>query len=208
MNQNQSIDAAPGNEPGRNHCFAKSRGRRQNARVMPEQRFSGSLLIGPQCAMKSNLQRHAVEAFIAENRLNVERPKHCLNFIQTPSRQSEVLWVILSARNDSWLAVGRQSHGLRAIELGILKCGQTQQSVAQPRHKVFFGDIDLVSENYLKLVRKWSGDGWFLSATRWGCRPRIVILLVRQGHANTNNPSSGFRVAHQSLDSRPACSPH
>lgn len=140
--------------------------------------------------------------------MDVESLKHLPNFIQTPSWQREMLWMILGARNDSRLAVGRQAHGLSAIEFGILKCGHTQQSVAQPGHKVFFGDIDLVSEDYFDLVRKRTGDGGFPSATRRARRPGIVIILIRQGHAHSNNPSFGFRVARQSLDLRPAHPPH
>ena len=70
MNQNQRIDTALGNEPGRDNRLAKRSGGRQNARVIREQRLGGRLLIGPQCAMKSNFQRRAKAALIAKNRLD------------------------------------------------------------------------------------------------------------------------------------------
>ena len=207
VDQNQRVDAALGNEPGRNHRLAKCRGCCQNTRVLREQRLSRCLLIGPQRAMKSHSQRHANVSLITENGFNLESCKRFHDVIQAPSWQREMLRMILGARNDSWLVESRQAHGLRSVEFGILKCGQTQQSVAQPGHELVFGDIDLVSEDYLKIVRKRPGDKRFLSATRWGCRPGIVIILIRQGHAHPDNPSLGFRVAHQSLDLRPAHSP-
>jgi len=41
--------------------------------------------------------------------------------VETAARQCHMMWVQLGARNDSRLVVGRQPHGLGAIELRVLE---------------------------------------------------------------------------------------
>ena len=99
------------------------------------------------CHRKDTFKGSPRKSFIAENRLNLERPKRFHYFIQATSRKGEMLRMVLGASNNSRFVVSRQAHGLRAIELRILKRGQTQQSVAQAGRKVFFADVDLVAED-------------------------------------------------------------
>src|SRR5665213_1238151 len=98
---------------------------------MPEQRLGRCLLLWAQDAAERNFQRNTAISFIPENHLDVERLKRLSNFIKTSAWKSEMLWQILGASHDSRFVVGRQPHGLRAIELRILKRGQKEQSVAQ-----------------------------------------------------------------------------
>src|SRR5260370_34162232 len=130
MIQSQRVDAALGNDPGRHDASAKSRARGQNASLMPQQCLGCHLLIGPQCAAKRNVLRNATEAFVADDRLDLECLKRLHYLIQTTSRQGKMLWMILGASDDSWLVVSRKAHCLRPIELRVLKRGQTQQPIA------------------------------------------------------------------------------
>ncbi len=163
---------------------------------------------GRSAPVKGNIERVAAKSLIADNRLYLKCLERFHYLIQTASWQGKMLWMILGAGNNSWFVVSRQAHGLRAIELRVLKRGQTEQPVAKGGREVFLADVDLVSKDYFELFRQRSGDGRFLSTTRWRRGPGILVILVRHGHAHPDNPSFGFRVAHQSLDLCPAHSPH
>ena len=126
VNQNQGINTALRNQPGCNHGFPKRRRCGQNPDIFSQQRVSGHLLVGAQCAGKRNIQWNAGATFIAEDRLNTERLQSLPHFIQATSRKAKMLRVIFSASNDSWLVVGRKTHGLRAIKLRVLKRCQSQ----------------------------------------------------------------------------------
>ena len=55
--------------------------------------------------------------------------------------------MVLSAGDDTRLVVRRQPHGLRLIELGILKRRDTQQSIVKARRQAILRDVDLVTED-------------------------------------------------------------
>ena len=59
--------------------------------------------------------------------------------------------MILGAGDDARLVVGRQAHGLRPVELRILKGGQADQAIAQRRRQILLGDVDLVAEHQFQL---------------------------------------------------------
>ncbi len=159
MNQNQCVDATLGNEPCRDHGLSKGSRRCEDACVVPEQSLRSNLLFRMQYAVEGNFKWVAIKSLIAKNRFDPEGLNHLQNVIQAPSWKSEMHGMILGASDDPWLVISRQAHGLRTVKLGVLKRGEAQQSVAQSRRKVFFGDIDLVAENYFKLLRQWSSDG-------------------------------------------------
>ena len=90
----------------------------------------------------------------------------------------------------------------------VLKCSQPEQTVAKSRGKVFLGKIDLIRENQLEALRQRPENGRVLVAARRRRCPGNLIIFVSHCCAHSNNPSHGFRVAHQGFDSRPANPPH
>src|SRR2546427_4069627 len=119
-----------------------------------------------------------------------------------------MLRMILSATDDSWLVVGWQAHRLRPVEFRVLKCSQPEQTVAKSRGKVVLGEIDLIRENQFEALGQRPQNGRFLVAARWWRCPGSLIILLSDCCAYSNDPSLGFRLAHQGFDSRPAQPPH
>ena len=131
MDQDEGIDTSFSDQPGRDHRFAKRGGCRQHARVILEQRLRCQLLFRPQSARKGSGQSAPATSFILNYGFDLESLEQFDNLTQTVPRKGEVLRMILGAGDDSWFVVCRQPHGLRPIELGILKRSQTQQSIAK-----------------------------------------------------------------------------
>src|SRR2546425_5534593 len=116
--------------------------------------------------------------------------------------------MILSATDDSWLVVGRQAHRLRPVEFRVLECSQPEQTIAKCRRKVVLGKIDLIRDNQFEAPWQRPEYWRFLAAARWWRCPGRLLILVSNCCAHSDNPSPGFRVAHQRFDPRPADLPH
>ena len=80
---------------------------------------------------------------------------------QAPSRQPDVLRVVLGAADDARFAASRQSHGLRFVELGVLESRQSKQAIAERgRHRIL-RDVDLVAQDQFHGLGKRTGNGRF-----------------------------------------------
>ena len=116
------------------------------------------------------------------------------NLVEAPSRQADVMRVILSAGDDARLVVGGQPHRLRLVELGILKRRQAKQPVSETRMQPFLGDVDLIAENQFQRLRQFADDRRLLSVPRRRGCPRLVfsVVLWRQTHAEDATASFGL----------------
>ena len=92
----------------------------------------GDLLLGPQFAVE---RRHPEACRRIVRRVhdssNAQVREKLLHIVQTAARQADVLRMVLGASDDARLVIGRQAHRLGLVELGILKCRQPNQSIAQ-----------------------------------------------------------------------------
>ena len=123
-----------------------------------------------------------------------------LHVFQTAARQADVLRMVFGTGDDARLVVGRQTHRLRLVELGILKCRQPKQSIAQARRQPVLGDVDLIAENQFKALGQRPGNRRFLPAARGRRSPRLGILLIRQGNAHADNPPPPLGITNNLLD--------
>ena len=73
---------------------------------------------------------------------------------ETASWQSHMEGMKFSARDNPWLAVGRQPHGLRTIELRILKGSEADQPCNHGRWHACPVDVNLIRDNDVDLVRQ------------------------------------------------------
>ena len=203
MDEHQRIDAALGDEPRGNDGLSESRRCRQHAGVMGQHLACGGLLLGSQFAMKCHIQWFSRESFIANADLDAQVGEQRLHFLQTPARQTDMIRVILGAGNDSRLAVRRQTHCLRLVELWILKCGKPEQSIAQSRRQS--------CPFRYRSGRRESVQGSSATDRQWWARFRRRDGDAFQGssssssvasHPNTDNSSSLACITNDLLDGR------
>ena len=81
MDQDQGIDPALGNEPGRNHCLSKSGSRGKDTGVVGEHGLGCCLLVNAQLTLELNVQWRSGEPFIAEHWLDLQIAKKFLDFL-------------------------------------------------------------------------------------------------------------------------------
>ena len=153
MDENQCVHTTLGNQPGSDNGFAKGRGGGKNTYVMSQHRIGRALLFRAQLALKVHIQLHTCKTFIMmQNRLDFRSFEQLLKFIQTSSRQADVLGMIRRAGNDTRLVIRGQTHGLCFVKLGILKRGQTNKPIVQARCEGIFGDVDFVAKDNVQLL--------------------------------------------------------
>jgi hypothetical protein len=102
--------------------------------------------------------------------------------------------MILGAGDDARLAVGGKPHGLRPVELGVLKGRQAHQAVHQTGGQSLLGNVDLVGENQFQRRRQLARERRLLAPARGRQGPRFVFpfLLHRQAHAQDAPALLGF----------------
>ena len=165
MDEHQRVDAALGNQPRGNDRLSKRCGRGKHAGVVGQHLACGRLLLRSQLPLKRHIQRLAGEAFVANVDLDLQIGKQALHFLETSSRQGEMMRVILGAGNNPWLAVRRQTHGLRFVELRILKRRNPEQSIPQRRWQPVLLDVDLVAKRQFQSLRQRTGNRGLGSST-------------------------------------------
>ena len=72
-------------------------------------------------AQKGNVEGSAALALVDELRFRAVGLDELNRLVETGARQCHMTWVQLGTRNDPRLAVGRQPHGLGAIEFRVLE---------------------------------------------------------------------------------------
>ena len=200
MHEHERADAALGDQPGGDHRLAKRRRGRQHAGLVRQHRVCRRLLLGPEFAVKGHVERAAGVALVANDRCDTQIAQGLANLVEAPSRQADVMRMILSAGDDARLVVRGQPHRLRLVELGILKGRQAKQPVSETRMQPVLGDVDLIAEHQLHRLRQFSDDRRLLAVTRWRGCPRLIVAVVlwRQPHAE--DATTPFRLLRDLLD--------
>ena len=98
MHDHERVDAALCDQPGGDHCLAKGRCGSQDAGVVRQQRLRRRLLIRPELALKGYGQGAASVPFVANVRTHAQVSQRLAHIVKAPSRQADVMRVILSAR--------------------------------------------------------------------------------------------------------------
>ena len=157
VNENQGVDAALGDQPGGDHRLSECGRRGQNAGVVLEHGGGRHLLFGAKLALEGHRNRCPGVTLIIDRRRDAEAPQQVSGIVQTPPRKPDELRAILHAVDDSRGSVGGEAHGLRAVELGILKRRQAHQPGDDAGREVLLRDVDSVAEHDLDGFGKGSG---------------------------------------------------
>ena len=110
MHEHQRIDAALGDQPGRDDGLAERRRGGQDTSVVLQHRLGRELLLCSKLALKGGLQRLPAETLVTDDLANIQVAQDLTNVFETSAWQADVLGMFFSAPNDSWLGVGRQAH--------------------------------------------------------------------------------------------------
>src|SRR6266545_2947336 len=97
MNEDQRVHATLGDQPRGHHGLAERCGRSQHACVVFEQRVRRFRLFWTELATKSDVDTSTARSLVAQNDANAEQVKRLLDILETATRQSDVLRVILRA---------------------------------------------------------------------------------------------------------------
>jgi hypothetical protein len=197
MNQHKCVDATLGNQPGSHHGFAKCRGRCQHADLVPQHCVRSCLLFRSERSLKGHMQGLAIAPLVTHDSPYVQIRQKLLHIIHAAARQPNVLRIVLGARDDTRLVVCWKAHGLRFVELGILKGRQAEQPVPQSRWQAVPREIDLVPDYELQGVGNVTGNRRFFPATRGCRRPRFRIVFLHLWQPYTDDTSSPFGVPHE-----------
>ena len=106
----------------------------------------------------------------------------------------------LGASDDARLVIGRQAHRLRLVELRVLKCGQTQQSVSKAGGQTVFGDIDLIAEDQVRARSAAVRRSVVPCAGATAATSRVGHRHLRLHKANANRRGLAFCLANDLLD--------
>jgi hypothetical protein len=165
------------------------------------QRVCGYLLFATQLAVKGEVDLRALCPLVPDTVTNPERLECLSNIVEAPSRQRDVMRMILCASDHAGLVVGGQPHRLRLVELGILKRRVTKQPVPQLRAESLLGDVDLTADDQLHARGHDARERWFVSSPRRRRRPRFGVIVFRW-QSNAKNPTSTLGIVHQGFNLR------
>lgn len=128
---------------------------RKDTGIVCQQSIGDCFLFGPQLSVEGHRKRTANRALITDRRADGQITKRLQNIVEATSRQADMLREVLSARDDSWRTVSRQSECLGLIELGVLKRCQSQQPISQPgrQARLLNCPLDLVTAEFRRRAR-------------------------------------------------------
>lgn len=178
---------------------------------MLQQLVHRCLLARTQRALKLNIQRCTVLTFVVNANINLQISQQSLHVFQAASGKNKVLRMLFGTGDDARLVVGRQSHRLRFVELGILERSDSQQAIPQRCGQAVFGDVDLIGQSQCDLLRQQFGDGRLSDGPRRRGQPRfgiIIIIRCRDLHVHNTTTLTGiaddgfYGTAIQSFDRR------
>jgi hypothetical protein len=125
--EHQRTHPALRDEAGRDHGLAECRRGGEHAAIVRQQRPCGQHLLGPKVAVKTYpIQRLATAALVAQRRSHAEVFQRSKRIVQATAWQPKMLWEVLGAADDMRLPMHGQPHGVRPVELGVLKCREPQ----------------------------------------------------------------------------------
>jgi hypothetical protein len=121
MHQHERVHAALSDQPSGDYSLSKCGCRSQHSSVVAQHRGSGSFLLRAKLPMERHIETTAMVTLVTHDRLDAKIVERPANVFETAARKAYVTRMILSARDDPRLAVRGQPHGLRFVELRILK---------------------------------------------------------------------------------------
>ena len=181
MDENQRVDAACGDHARADDGLAERRRSGQHAIIVGFDRSDGGRLYVVQCAEKFEVQWPTRIAFIFELRRGSVQLQQFDSFVEAATRQADVVRMKLSTRDDARLAEHWQPHGLRAIELWVLKCRDPDELGHHRRRQARTVDIDLIAKHDIDVLGHRFLGGLRLASSRRCHLPRLVRVLVIDG---------------------------
>ena len=124
-----------------------------------EKRSCSLVLLGRQLSKEQRTKRLSLLALVLELGGNASMPEKAQSVVKTSSRQSDMFGKRLGTTDGSWLAKGRQAHGLCRIKFGILECGQPSEAVNHHWRKFCPLDINLIAQYDDGIVARVFGGG-------------------------------------------------
>lgn len=165
MDENERVHAALSDEPRGDDGLAKCGCGRQYPCLVAQHGVSCNLLLRPELASKPQVQTASVLALVTNGHANTKVSERLTNIVEAPARQSDVMGVILGARDDTPLVIGRQAHRLSSVELRVLKRSQPKQLVSKARVQSFLGDVDLIAQDQFDCRRQIPNDRCLLAVS-------------------------------------------
>jgi hypothetical protein len=114
--------------------------------------------------------------------------------IEAPPGQAYVVRMKFRTRDDPWLAKGRQSHGLCAIELRILEGCEAYQSCCHRGWQIGSINVNLIGDNDADFVREVNTERLRRPAPRRSHAPWLVGILVFDRHADAQHPAAALCI--------------
>ena len=130
MHQNQGIDATTGNYRGPCDGLAECGRCAEYANIVRQHGDNGVFLIWRQGSGELHVDRRAVYPFVMYLATDAIASKQFLCGVQAATRKTDVLGEVLSTADDPWFVPNRHAHGLRPVELRVLKGRQTKQPIS------------------------------------------------------------------------------
>src|SRR5216684_4320941 len=122
VHENQHVDSSLPDHVRTNNCLSERRRRTQYSLVVSEHLSTGALLFRSQLGVK----RHVYMLPLCLYAVVFEDSDH---LFEASPRETDVFGETLATGYDSWLAVGRESHGLSFVEFWILKSSNPNQAI-------------------------------------------------------------------------------
>ena len=157
----------------------------------------GSGLLLAQSAEESNRDVRSILSMVFDLDFDLMRLQQPDGFLQTPARQRDMVRMQGGARHDAGFPVGWQSHGLRAVELGILESGKTDEPCLYRGRQSGTVDVDLICEHDCDTTRQRTGD-WrrFAPPRRWH-QPRHLGVFILDRHPDAKHAAANFGFPDQ-----------
>ena len=137
---------------------------------------------------------------VPDNRLDAYVAQNLADLVEAPSRQADVMRVVLGAGDDARLVERRQAHGLRFVELRILKRRDAKQAVPETGVQPLLGDVELIAVDDLHRLRQRSDNRRVFAVTRGRRRPRLIVDVFLWKQPHTQDSAAPFRLLRDLLN--------
>lgn len=164
MDENESVDAALCDEPGRENGFSEGGGGGKDTGLVGEHGFACGFLFGMESALESKFKRGAGMALVVDLGFDFEFLEKSEDVIEAATREGEVLRVIFGAGDNTRFLVRCESHCLGFVELGVLEGGEAGEGIVEGGRKLLFGEVELVSRDDVERLGHGAGEIGFVLA--------------------------------------------
>ncbi len=200
MDEDDRVHTSLSDQPRRDHRLTERGRSRQHSSVMCQYCTCGSLLFGPQLPLECQCERMTRKPLVPDRRRYARVAEGFAQLLQASSWQPDVMRMVLGARYNPRLVVGRQTHRLGLVELRILKCRQSKQAGSEPRVQAVLGDVDLIAEYEFQPFRHSLDERTVLATSGRRCRPRFIEALLLRWQPHAENSATSFSLRDDALD--------